>query len=1240
MATTPPVPLPPPIDASSVDKLQLAADRSAINWHSFVGSIRRVLQDAFVGPYCVFDVLLRRPQALQPTAPNHPGRPGTLPPCTYVHRHGPHAGTPCGQTNHPPATCFKALDDAWFDRGNTGTPPRWNSVTPRPSLVDIQTLPSFLPAHLRLLTPSPPSQPQQFQQHQQQYFSQQQQPQFLQQQQPPLFQPQQPPQQQFFQQQQQPPQYLPPQWQQQPMPFGAAAMVAHASLAPPTWGSIPSGPPSVPDSQGSFLGDVAAAPSVASMYPSAINETSFQYPVSPPPPSSPTLDFVLDSGATEAALKDAGTLTPLPLPTQVHGLHIPTLRNKLLSHRELQGVGITVIYPGFANYCDLYQTSSGRFVLPIPLCPRTRLYTLRTPHPSFCHVTTRAGTSAGPLPPLPPPQVSPSPASLPSSLPTSSSTLSPSSSTALSHPAVILHHRLGHPNFAALRTTVTSRLLHSLPPTLPPLPSSPAPPCPSCIHGKLKQSPHHSHPTFAAAPIDLVHLDLWGPYPIRSRQGHRYMLVLCRNHFKRPIGHLHSDDGGEFINNTLATFFKLHGIQQTSTFPHSPKQNGIAESRIRDNTKIARCLIAHVSNPSSLWSYALHHAALLLNLRSHPQHPSSSPTELWSKAKPDAASLRVWGCKSFVLIPPADRSRAAGKLAPRALECVYLGHNRDSPGYLFLHPPTNRLIRSIDIVFDESIPYYSTPPPDPLPPPSRPLAWTDTVLPPLLPPSPLLPPVAAPLPPSSSANQQKQHPGQQQQQQQPAQQQGQQQQRQRHRATSRSSPFLLPRMHSHSLDKVFGAPPPASIQLHEDSHEEFLNIRHHTPFLATIFTPSTFKEAIACPDADRWIAAIFLECEAFIRNNSFVDVPLPTDANLVEGKWVFRVKQLPGEYPVYKARYCAKGFTQTWAEDYWFTYAPTAKPPTLRTLLDVGARDNMEICSMDVSNAILQGDLHERIFLLQPPGLFLRSSPRRFFILVYVDDMILLADSKTDMAQMKQQLQQRLKCKDLGDLTHYLGMAITRDRPARTITFSQSHYIGQILENFEMTQATRWVADVRYDVNPSRPRLPHQRACSFCWHWSPHRATPPGPTRSPTAAPLKATASPSAVALLAGARHAPPPFPSPPARLSSTLAPLAAQESRWLCFLLVELGAPQPCPTLWCDNASTIHLTQDPVYHARSKHIELRYFFIRELVQRGLLAVRKIAAEANLADIFTKALLRPAHPALLRLIGLTRPGAP
>ncbi|CAI7932467.1 unnamed protein product [Closterium sp. NIES-54] len=55
---------------------------------------------------------------------------------------------------------------------------------------------------------------------------------------------------------------------------------------------------------------------------------------------------------------------------------------------------------------------------------------------------------------------------------------------------------------------------------------------------------------------------------------------------------------------------------------------------------------------------------------------------------------------------------------------------------------------------------------------------------------------------------------------------------------------------------------------------------------------------------------------------------------------------------------------------------------------------------------------------------------------------------------------------------------------------------------------------------------------------------------------------------------------------------MAAQEARWLTFLLQELGYPQPTPTLWCDNKSTIHLAQDPVYHTSTKHIELRHFFM------------------------------------------------
>ncbi|CAI7910812.1 unnamed protein product [Closterium sp. NIES-54] len=94
---------------------------------------------------------------------------------------------------------------------------------------------------------------------------------------------------------------------------------------------------------------------------------------------------------------------------------------------------------------------------------------------------------------------------------------------------------------------------------------------------------------------------------------------------------------------------------------------------------------------------------------------------------------------------------------------------------------------------------------------------------------------------------------------------------------------------------------------------------------------------------------------------------------------------------------------------------------------------------------------------------------------------------------------------------------------------------------------------------------------------------------------------------------------------------MVAQEARWQSYVLTDLGSPQPCPTLWCDNNSSIHLTKEAVFHGHSKHIKLPYYFVRDLVQDGHITIRKIASSDNLADLFTKALHRSNHSALLRL---------
>jgi hypothetical protein len=114
---------------------------------------------------------------------------------------------------------------------------------------------------------------------------------------------------------------------------------------------------------------------------------------------------------------------------------------------------------------------------------------------------------------------------------------------------------------------------------------------------------------------------------------------------------------------------------------------------------------------------------------------------------------------------------------------------------------------------------------------------------------------------------------------------------------------------------------------------------------------------------------------------------------------------------------------------------------------------------------------------------------------------------------------------------------------------------------------------------------------------------------------------------------------SPAVALSSCEAELyagtsAAQELLWLKGLLYELGFPQNMPLLWCDNKSTIAMTKNAVFSARSKHIEARYFFIRELVQEGNMKAVYIPTEDNVADIFTKPLGHETHLKFAAALGL------
>ena len=99
----------------------------------------------------------------------------------------------------------------------------------------------------------------------------------------------------------------------------------------------------------------------------------------------------------------------------------------------------------------------------------------------------------------------------------------------------------------------------------------------------------------------------------------------------------------------------------------------------------------------------------------------------------------------------------------------------------------------------------------------------------------------------------------------------------------------------------------------------------------------------------------------------------------------------------------------------------------------------------------------------------------------------------------------------------------------------------------------------------------------------------------------------------------------------------AAKEAIWLRSFMSEItGEHAKALTISCDNQSAIALAKDNKFHTRTKHIDLRYHFIREAVEDGRINVKYIPTDVNVSDIFTKALPKPKFQRMVELLGLRK----
>jgi hypothetical protein len=269
------------------------------------------------------------------------------------------------------------------------------------------------------------------------------------------------------------------------------------------------------------------------------------------------------------------------------------------------------------------------------------------------------------------------------------------------------HSRLGHPGKKKLEEMKRLGTITDI--------EIPLDPCTTCTQANLQRKPHPSI-TDEETQNGTVFVDLWGPariqgghdkyflvilhsdtrklflYTIPSKDHATELIIQAVKYIDRQYGvvkRIHSDCGGEFMNNTLKTYCSQYGIKQTFTEGHEPKQNGRAERIIQTIVKIMRALLLQSQLPTRFWNLSAKTAAFLYNRLPH-NTTGQIPNELFYKRKVDTSFLRPWGCIAYVFnkdsLPNVSGTTSSDvkKLIDRGVESKFVGYDERKGTYKFL----------------------------------------------------------------------------------------------------------------------------------------------------------------------------------------------------------------------------------------------------------------------------------------------------------------------------------------------------------------------------------------------------------------------------------------------------------------------------------------------------------------------------------------------------------------------------
>ncbi|WZZ27559.1 hypothetical protein YC2023_010960 [Brassica napus] len=614
------------------------------------------------------------------------------------------------------------------------------------------------------------------------------------------------------------------------------------------------------------------------------------------------------------------------------------------------------------------------------------------------------------------------------------------------------------------------------------------------------------------------------------------------NHYHAKIKIFRSDNGGEYTSLAFKQHLAQHGVLHQTSCPYTPQQNGVAERKNRHLMEVARSLMLQANVPKKFWSDAVSTACYLINRTPTKVLDEHAPFEVLNKHKPVLDYLRVFGCLCYVLIPGELRN----KLEAKSTKAMFIGYSTTQKGYRCYDPVTRRVLISRDVKFIESRGYYDEKNQEDLKDLTSDKAGVLRII---------LEGLGIKMSQDQNSGQRGQHGdshhdregGNEPEVQESGQEgaglneegmetslgrdgaglnqeqremssgshnQGEQEQREVEASVEdiEEEPDVqeqVVRVQQPELRRSARVRKDPSSWVNTRGYYNAQAVEHpsqavcsfaqypkaHCAFMVNLdegYIPRSYEEAIQDKE---WKESVGAEAGAMIKNDTWYESELPKGKKAVTSRWIFTIKyKADGQVERKKSRLVARGFTQTYGEDYIETFAPVAKLHTIRIVLSLAVNLGWGLWQMDVKNAFLQGELEDEVYMYPPPGLEhlvkkgnvlrlkkaiygLKQSPRAWYnklsttlngrgfkkseldhtlftlttpsgmiaLLVYVDDIIITGSDKEGIIATKEFLKSMFEIKDLGEMKYFLGIEICRSKEG--LFMSQRKYTLDLLKD-------------------------------------------------------------------------------------------------------------------------------------------------------------------------------------------------